>query len=112
MITGKNRFRGRRDPRIVLKHGKAVRSSNFQVKYLDNNKGTYRAAVIVSKKVAKSAPKRNRIRRRVYELIRNEEISSSKDFIVLVFDKKMTDVPQGDLKKELLSLFGKAGITK
>lgn len=55
----------------MYKHGQIVRGPLSVLKYVRNERGkTWRAAVVVSRKVHKSAVVRNRIRRRIYELIR------------------------------------------
>jgi len=111
MILSKHRFRGRRDPRIVLKHGKTMRDGYFQLKYLHkNDQDTWRSAVIVSTKVTKSAPKRNRIRRRIYEILRKQDIKPGTDFIVLVYDDKAASADAGQLKNSLLGLLNKANL--
>lgn len=46
--------------------------SDFKVFYTKTKRSDYRMAVVVSKKVAKSAVTRNRIRRRLYESVRKQ----------------------------------------
>lgn len=111
MIGSKNRFRGRRDPRIVLKYGKTERNGPFQIKYLQNKDSQqWRVAVIVGNKVTKSAPLRNRIRRRIYEIIRENGLKPSTDLIVLVYDKNVAKEDYEKIKNSLLGLLEKANI--
>lgn len=51
--------------RLVLKNGKTLRTENIVVKYIDAPQS--KVAVVVSKKVAKNAPRRNAIRRTLYD---------------------------------------------
>ena len=73
MLAQKNRFHGHGSLRYVYANGNAVRTQKIVVKFTRNPHRTdSRFAVVVSKKVLKSAVGRNRIRRRVYEIIRKE----------------------------------------
>lgn len=71
MLATKYRFHGHGSLRYVYSKGKVVRSDLFVLKYSLNPRRTRpRIAVVVSKKIAKSAVSRNRIRRRYYEAMR------------------------------------------
>lgn len=60
------------DVKIVMKEGRSVRASFLSAKYTAS--GTpLRASVVVSKKVAKRAVERNRIRRAVYRALQTIE---------------------------------------
>lgn len=71
--------------------------------FTDNSKGFTRIAVVVSKKVAKSAVERNRIRRRIYEALRLnfEFIPKKTDYIFVVFSKSVAKMPFNELEKLL-----------
>ncbi len=49
--------------------GKRIHSPSFQVVFVPY--ATLHASVVVSKKVAKSAVRRNKIRRQIYDIVRN-----------------------------------------
>lgn len=71
MIARTHRFHGHASLRYVYKHGQIARGPCMVLKYARNDRRkTWRAAVVVSRKVHKSAVVRNRIRRRIYELLR------------------------------------------
>lgn len=71
MISQKHRFHGLGSLRFVYSKGQVVRTANLGLKYVPNSRRTtWRAAVVVSKKVSKSAVVRNRLRRRIYEAVR------------------------------------------
>ena len=71
MIGRSHRFHGHNSLRFVYTHGKTVRSSLLAIRAVTNpRRKDYRCAVVVSKKVSKSAVVRNRIHRRLYERIR------------------------------------------
>ncbi len=64
MISRKHRFHGYGSLKYVYKNGAAVRGPLFAIKFVENPKrDTYRLAVVISRKINKSAVARNRIRR-------------------------------------------------
>ena len=96
MISQAHRFHGLGSLKYVYAQGKTVRSASMGLRYADNpRRKTWRAAVVVSKKVHKSAVKRNRIRRRIYEVIRTSQIldEQAKDIVISVYDGQVLDVP-------------------
>lgn len=68
-----------------------------------NTRGFTRMAVVVSKKVEKTAVGRNRIRRRIYEVLRiNMDLVPKKtDYIFVVYDKKVMTMSFDELEKKL-----------
>lgn len=100
MIARKNRFHGYGSLRFVYKNGKVVRGQLCKIKYcLNPKRSEYRAAVVVSKKVHKSAVVRNRIRRRIYEIIQATDISQPYDLVCVVFDERIAGMPFDELQK-------------
>ncbi len=70
---------------------------------VENTRGFTRVAVVVSKKVAKSAVSRNRIRRRIYEAVRRnfEDLPKKKDYIFVVFSDKVLSLSFKELERLL-----------
>jgi ribonuclease P protein component len=66
MLSRTHRFHGYGSLKKVYANGKSVRGGLIGLKYLAGGSKPYRVAVVVSKKVHKSAVVRNRIRRRLY----------------------------------------------
>lgn len=85
MISKLVRFHGRHSLNRVYRQGKIERSKTITLRHGVNNKNHYRAAVVVSRKVHKSAVVRNRIRRRIYEIIRLYDKSHSLPPLDLIF---------------------------
>jgi len=111
MLAYKNRFHGHGSLRYVYANGDSVRTQKIVVKFTKNpHRKESRFAVVVSKKVLKEAVGRNRIRRRVYEIIRHElpRIDGIYDVVVLIFHKEIKDMPQEELKKTLVDIFKEA----
>lgn len=105
MLSHSLRFHGRRSVMRTLS-GKSIRTKNLQVKFLPSFRNSYRVGVTVSKKVHKSAVKRNRVRRRIYETIRREGLLEGKkvDVLILVYDETLVSWSQDKLTKELCYL--------
>jgi len=115
MLSFRNRFHGHGSLRYVYKNGQAVRSRLVTMKYIDNpRRKRPRVAVVVSKKVLKSAVGRNRIRRRIYEVIRKElpEAKQNQDLVFLVFSSEVLTLPPADLTDVIRQLLQNADIYK
>lgn len=113
MISRTHRFHGINSLRLVYSRGQTVRSPLIAVKYLFNNKRTdYRSAVVVSRKVHKSAVVRNRIRRRIYEVIRRHELEISQpyDIVLTVFGDQVATMESAALEATLVDQLQRAGI--
>lgn len=94
--------------RYVYKNGLAKRSRFFTVKVTRNKKRQVpRFAVVISKKVHKSAVGRNRARRRVYEIIRQElpQITRAHDVVVIISSAEIIAAPHEELYEQLTQLF-------
>ena len=112
MLSKKYRFHSRGGVRYVYQKGKTIRSPKMSLVFVPNERGFMRLAVVVSKKVIKSAVGRNRIRRRVYEALRVnfEDIPPATDYVFVVFSKDVLDMPFKDLEKILGDLVAEAKI--
>jgi ribonuclease P protein component len=111
MISVRHRFHGYGGVRAVYRDGNTVRGPMMSLKYVDRDKKRgYRAAVVVSRKVNKSAVTRNRIRRRVYEIIRQTEprMTDKKDLVLTVFSDKAADIGSDDLRSQVENLLNRA----
>lgn len=73
-----------------------------------------RFAVVVSKKTMKSAIGRNRIRRRVYELLRKhlENIKENSDVVLLVVSAEVRTMPASELERSIIEALTQAQIYK
>lgn len=114
MIKGKYRFHGHAGLRYVYRKSASVRSRLLVIRYVVNTRRrTPRLAVVVSKKVLKSAVGRNRIRRRIYELLRLEipELANY-DLAVIVTSAEARDVAATELQSSIKQLLTEAGVYK
>jgi len=113
MIGRAHRFHGYSSLKYVYKHGHTVRGPLFSVKsVLNPRRNEYRFAVVVSRKVNKSAVARNRMRRRLYEALRGleGEISGSQDMVLTVFQDGILEEPFEKLSKQLKKQLRQAGV--
>ena len=103
MLNRRYRFHSRGGVRYVYQKGKTVRKPKASLVFAGNSRGFTRVAVVVSKKVMKSAVGRNRIRRRIYEVIRNnfDLLPKKTDYIFVVFNKDILYMPLPELEKLL-----------
>jgi ribonuclease P protein component len=111
MIAQRHRFHGRNSLKMVYQRGKGARGPMMGLKYLDRPAGKpYRVSVVVSRKVSKSAVRRNRIRRRIYEICRqaNPSAIAGKDLVFTVFGEKLADLSAPELQKNVEDLLRKA----
>jgi ribonuclease P protein component len=110
MLSHRNRFHGHGSLRYVYRNGNVLRGKSFTIKYVHNQKRVHsRFVVVVSKKIYKSAVKRNRIRRRLYEVVRMqyEKIKPSHDVVITVLDPSIIKAEPSDINEQLLSLLEK-----
>ena len=102
MIPVANRFRGSRLIEHVYRRGQSARVDILSARATHSKGPGYKLAVVVSKKVSKSAVVRNRIRRRIFEqfrLIFKEKDPPKLDIVVSVYDEKIAKIPTEDLRK-------------
>lgn len=113
MLSRSHRFHGHNALRQVYQKGATLRAGSFGLKYVLNpHRSEYRVAVVVSRKVEKSAVARNRIRRRLYEAVRSMEdgISQPYDIVLTVFSNDLLRQPTEALNEQLKSQLSQAGI--
>lgn len=113
MISQKHRFHGQKAITRVYRQGQAVRGAQISLKYLRNNRADhFRVAVVVSRKVHKSAVVRNRIRRRIYEALRNMTslIGQPWDLVFVVYSDEIAEVEYPKLQADLQSMLEKAAV--
>ena len=102
MIGRSHRFHGYGSLRYTYQHGQTVRGPLCSLRYVQNDRRkTYRLSVVVSKKVSKSAVVRNRIRRRLYEAMRQHEgdIQKPYDMVVTVFSEQVAELPADEVTR-------------
>ncbi|MBQ6355068.1 ribonuclease P protein component [Candidatus Saccharibacteria bacterium] len=114
MLNKRFRFHSRGGVQYVYRHGKTIRSAKASLVYTKNTRGFQRFAVVVSKKVEKTAVGRNRIRRRVYEAIRlykkEQNLDIPYDFIFIIYSKDFLTCDFSEVKEMIASLISQSMI--
>ena len=110
MLNKKFRFHSRGGVKYVYRHGKTIRRPDFSLVFCDNERGKTRVAVVVSKKIDKTAVGRNLIRRRVYEAVRLnfDRLQKPRDYIFIVYNRNVKTMLFTELEKTLRSLIGES----
>lgn len=111
MLSVKNRFHGHNSVRRVYKTGRPFRGSvlGMHINKKSRSRNT-KVAVVVSKKVYKSAVKRNRIRRRLYEVVRYRlpKFVEPVEIVITVYQPEIIDIPHTELENTVDDIFNKA----
>lgn len=112
MLAKENRFHGRNSLNFVYKQGQSVSKDQINLRYAFNKYKGILVAVVISKKVHKSSVVRNRIRRRVYEIIRNNlsDIKDNTSLIISVYSDRFASVDHQELENIIKGLLEKANI--
>lgn len=107
MLSSKYRFHSRGGVKYTYRNGKNIRTAKISLVYNQNIKNKQRFAVVVSKKVMKSAVGRNRIRRRIYEAIRFnlDKLDKPFDCIFVVYSSDFISMPFSDIYDTISGLF-------
>ncbi len=112
MISKRYRFHSRGGVRYTYQNGKTIRGAKVSLGFADNSRNKQRYAVVVSKKILKSAVGRNRIRRRGYEAIRAllPNIHKPVDCIFIINSKEVLDMDFKELRTLIRNLLQDANI--
>lgn len=115
MLAARYRFHGHGSLRYVLRRGASFRNRLLTLRVSKNPRRTHsRVAVVISKKVHKSAVRRNRVRRRVYEILRHslDRSVGAHDVVIIVTSPEVIDAPHTTLNRSILELLLQAGLCK
>ena len=112
MIKKSYRFHSRGGVRYTYQNGKTIRGAKISLVFADNSRNKQRYAVVVSKKILKSAVSRNRIRRRSYEALRAllPNIQKPVDCIFIINSKEILDIDFKELRTLIRDLLKEADI--
>ena len=109
MLANINRLRRDHEIRKVFKEGKPIKTENFTIRWRRNLKGVNRFAVIVGTKVSKLSTRRNALKRRMREIIRQSVQTMPQGFDIALLAHKLPNWPLklDNIKPELSELFKK-----
>lgn len=106
MIKKRYRFHSRGGVKYTYKNGKTIRTPKISLVYAKNTRNHQRFAVVISKKVVKTAVGRNRARRRLYEAIRAElpDFTAHYDCIFVLYSSDFLTMPFSEIQAIVRSL--------
>ncbi len=97
----------------VAKFGQPFFVKELGFKSIKNNLSQNRYGLVVSLKIDKRATERNKIRRRLREIIRLHDKNLKQGFDVMILVREsVKELNYKQMEEKLLELFGKARITK
>lgn len=101
MIAKKHRFHGHNSVSRV--RGARASGQYFTVFYSNNKKNDFRMAIVVSKKISKSAVTRNRIRRRLFESVRTQKLLDGQqvDTVFVVHTEDLATINADEITKQV-----------
>lgn len=113
MLASHYRFHGRSALKFLFGRGRTYRFKPLSIRVAPNSRRVHsRLAVVISKKVFKASPKRNRVRRRVYEILRTHihHIKPAHDILISIYDPRFFDMPHDELLDEIKKALITAGV--
>jgi len=113
MLPKENRLKKEKEFEAVFKGGRTIKGSNIFLKYLANGTDKTKVGFVVSKKVSKLAVERNKVKRRMREIVRlkKKEIKEGLS-IILIALPSVNNVEYGEIKKDIENLFNKGELIK
>lgn len=113
MLPKEYRLIKEKDFKRIHNLGQSFFSAHFRLKSLANKLEISRFAVVVSTKVSKKATSRNRLKRRLREIIRLNKDKIKTGFDILVFtNNKALALDYQQLEEDLLKILAKAKLLK
>lgn len=108
MLKKQNRLLKTKDFNLVFQKGRFVSNHFFLLKYTFNSLGLNRFGFVVSGKVSNKAVVRNKIKRRLREIVKKEINSIPPGYDVVIITKKTAiRLDFKDFKKAVMELTGK-----
>lgn len=115
MLAEKNRLKKKKDFEAVFKKSKTFKEGFLILKTTENNDKESRLGFVVSQKISKKAVIRNKIKRRLREIIRlkikNSQISGGKD-IILISLPGIEKIGLFETEKLIEKLLKKSGVSQ
>ncbi len=111
MFPKNQRITKKSDFNLIYKKGRVFYSENLSLRILKKNSNINRFAVIVSKKVSNKATKRNKLKRRLRELLKKYENRLPKGVDMVIYTKKeLLELNFKELEKNIKKILTKIKI--
>lgn len=115
MLAKENRLTTKESFNRLLKYGQPYYSPLFVLKKIENKLNCNRFGFIISKKIAKKAVIRNKLKRRLREILRKEinQLKTGYDLVIIPKKgKEIEKIKYQQLKDEIILLEKKANLIK
>ena len=113
MLKQSFRLRSSTDFNKTYKFGRSTNAATLYIKALQTRQPISRCAVVVSKKVAKKATDRNKIKRRVAEIVRvNWDKITPGYNLIISLKQDIATLDQSKLEHEVLECLKRAGVVR
>ena len=111
VLPFENRLKKKKEFQAVLKEGTFIKGVFFFLKYRPNNMQVSRVGFIVSKKSIKSAAGRNKVKRRLRHIIKEDikNIKTGYDLIFLI-KKQAKEAKFADLENDVIQIIKRGGL--
>lgn len=108
-LAKKFRLHLKRDFEIVMRDGIYFKADDLSVKIFKTELNYNRFAIVINKKLAKLAVTRNRLKRRLREVLRKHLGVMKKPYDIIIFPRStLVNLPLKDLETQLVLIFKKA----
>lgn len=113
MLPRENRLKKEKEFESVFKGGRTFRGEYVFLRYLVNGTDKTKVGFVVSKKVSKLATERNKIKRRMREIVRKRK-ESIKDGLSIIAIALPRSIGAGyaEMEKDIGNILDKEGIAK
>ena len=109
-LPSKYRFSNSNEIKEVFKRGKSLDSGFFQIRFIPAAPGLKRFAFIVGLKVSKKAVIRNRIKRKISEIIKLNLLKFKPGYLIVILVKpQAADKEPENLEEDLVNSLVKIG---
>jgi ribonuclease P protein component len=113
MLSLKNRLKKKKDFERVFKEGKGLKEDFLILKMSENNLSQSRFGFIVGRKISKKAILRNKLKRRLRELVRGKIEKIKKGFdIIFIAQPGLENRDFWELEEILNKIFARAKLIK
>ena len=112
MLSLKNRLKEGKDFNYVYKKGRSAFLEGMFVKFLENGRGVSRVGFSVGLKFSKKAVDRNKIKRLLRAIMRQETKNMKKGFDVIIVPQKIKEgETYGEIEEKVKNILKKAGLS-
>jgi ribonuclease P protein component len=113
MLSRTNRLKKKKDLERVFKKGQIIKEGFLVLKLIKNHLEISRFGLVVSQKISKRAAIRNKIKRRLREIIKRKLVKTKKGWdVVLVARPGLENKDFWEMEETINKLFEKAKIIK